>query len=74
MQGMDHGGQQMHEQMMKDHQQGMANMPATPPKPASPPKDAAAPMPMQDCCMDKPMAPKDKPMAPKDSAMPMKHM
>jgi hypothetical protein len=71
MQGMDHGGQQMHDQMMKDHQQGMANMPATPPK------DPAAKKPMKGCCMDKPMAPKGKPMAPKDAkdpAMPMKDM
>lgn len=68
MQGMNHGGQLMHDQMMKDHQQGMAK------KPAAPAKDPAAKMPMQDCCMDKPMAPKDKPMAPKDSAMPMKDM
>ncbi|WP_180896945.1 hypothetical protein [Caulobacter flavus] len=71
MQGMDHGGQQMHDQMMKDDQQGMANMPATPPK------DPAAKKPMKGCCMDKPMAPKGKPMAPKDAkdpAMPMKDM
>lgn len=25
MQGMDHGGQQMHDQMMRDHQAGMQN-------------------------------------------------
>ncbi|MDX3910610.1 MAG: hypothetical protein QHC67_12440 [Sphingobium sp.] len=77
-QGMDHGGQQMHDQMMQDHQagmqkqqgqQGMAGMSGG----AAPSNGSAmADKPMSDCC-EMPMkkakpAPKkkaDKPMADK---------
>ena len=68
-QGMDHGGQQMHDQMMKDHPQGMQSM-------TMPPADGAAAKPaMKDCCEGDAMKPKDGAMPKtKDGAMPMKHM
>ena len=76
-QGMQHGGDQMHEQMMKDHAAGMANMAGMPPK-----KDPPASSGMKMGCSDgsgckgktmpaMPAMPADKPDAP----MPMKdHM
>jgi len=70
-QGMRHGGDQMHEQMMEDHAAGMANMAGMPPK-----KDPPASSGMKMGCGDgsgckgktKPAMPADKPDAP----MPMK--
>ncbi|KHS49396.1 MULTISPECIES: hypothetical protein [unclassified Blastomonas] len=81
-QGMDHGGQQMHDQMMQDHQmgmqgmqqqgmqqQGMGGMAAQGGKAGMPMK------PGKDCCPSKGMKPADKPMAmPSDKPMPMNDM
>jgi len=63
-QGMQHGGQAMHDQMMKDHATGMAAMPTKKDAPA------AAGMTMG-CCKDKkaPAMAADKPA---DAPMPMK--
>jgi hypothetical protein len=73
-QGMQHGGDQMHDQMMKDHAAGMANMADMKAKKDTPPQSGMA----MGCsagadCKDKPMRGMvaDKPDAP----MPMKgHM
>ena len=65
----DSAAQHMHDQMMKDHPQGMQSM-------TMPPADGAAAKPaMKDCCEGDAMKPKDgaTPKA-KDGAMPMKHM
>ena len=77
-QGMEHGGQDMHDRMMKDHREGMQNMPnhsgssgsangPSQPAHAAPPPKASG----SGCCKDKPM---DKPMKPADKPMPMNHM
>ncbi len=72
--GMDHGGQQMHDRMMSDHQAG-TNKPAKPghasgtPKPAAPKAPAMSDKPKDDCCMGGMPMPKDKP-----ADRPMGHM
>src|SRR3546814_10446522 len=71
---MDHGGQQMHDRMMSDHQAGMNKPPkqghaSGTPKPAAPKAPAMSDKPKDDCCMGGMPMPKDKP-----ADKPMGHM
>lgn len=77
MDGMKHGAQEMHGEMMQDHQMGMQNMPQQDMGGMAPQGGSAA-MPMQpgkDCCAGKGMKPaakpKPKPMPSADKPMPM---
>lgn len=76
-QGMDHGAQEMHGEMMHDHEMGMQKMQQQG-MGGMGPRGGQAGMPMQpgnDCCAGKGMKPTDKPMPmPSDKPMPMNDM
>lgn len=80
--GMKHGAEEMHGEMMQDHQMGMQNMPQQGMGGMAPQgSQAAMPMdPAKDCCAGKGMKPAAKPkpmpmpMPSADKPMPMKDM
>jgi hypothetical protein len=76
--GMKHGAEEMHGEMMQDHQMGMQNMPQQGMNGMAPQgSQAAMPMdPGKDCCAGKGMKPaaKPMPMPSADKPMPMKDM
>jgi len=78
--GMKHGAEEMHGEMMQDHQMGMQNMPQQGMNGMAPQgSQAAMPMdPGKDCCAGKGMKPAAKPMPmpmpSADKPMPMKDM
>lgn len=78
MDGMKHGAEAMHGEMMHDHQMGMQNMPQDGMSGMPPQGDPAAmaAMPAKDCCAKKGMKPaaKPMPMPSADTPMPMKDM
>ena len=78
MDGMKHGADEMHGEMMQDHQMGMQNMPQQGMGGMAPQGGSAA-MPMEpgkDCCAGKGMKPgaKPMPMPSADKPMSMDHM